>query len=238
MIYTDSDLPKGSSSKPYIFTNFVSTVDGKVQILTNWKSYWPIGSKTDHDTLTQLRSLADCLIHGSKLANIFPFVESIHTEKLKSLRRKLGKSEILPYVVLSNHPNKNLIVKLESPDKTYLITSKNSYLPSGSDKLVKIVRIGEDEIDLIKLMSFLSINLGTKRILVEGGPTLLGSFLEENLIDEIFLTIAPKIFGNKTGDSLTLVEGRLFEANKIKNLGLISTKTAGDELYIRYRVKK
>lgn len=79
---------------------------------------------------------------------------------------------------------------------------------------------------------------GYKHILVEGGPTLLGSFLKENLIDEIFLTIAPKIFGNDKGNTLTLVEGYLFPPKATKKLKLLSIKQIGDELFLRYRVNK
>lgn len=77
---------------------------------------------------------------------------------------------------------------------------------------------------------------GYKHILVEGGPTLLGSFLKEGLIDEIFLTIAPKIFGSKPGSTKTLIEGILLPSNKFK-LKLISVKKIKDELFLRYTVR-
>ncbi len=73
---------------------------------------------------------------------------------------------------------------------------------------------------------------------MEGGPILLGSFLAENLLDEIFLTVAPKIFGNEPGKTLTLVESRLFPADEIRNLNLISVKQIEEELFLRYRILK
>lgn len=77
---------------------------------------------------------------------------------------------------------------------------------------------------------------GYKNILVEGGPTLLGSFLKKNLMDEIFLTIAPKIFGSEKGSTLTLVENYLFPKEAIKKLKLLSVKQIENELYLRYKV--
>lgn len=79
---------------------------------------------------------------------------------------------------------------------------------------------------------------GYKRVLVEGGPTLLGSFLEGDLLDEIFLTIAPKIYGTKAGTTLTLVEGILFPKNSTKKLRLLSVKPIGDEVFLHYKVEK
>ena len=76
---------------------------------------------------------------------------------------------------------------------------------------------------------------GYKHVLVEGGPTLLGSFLKENLIDEVFLTIAPKIYGTENLATKNLVEGILFPPREIKKLKLLSVKKIKDELFLRYR---
>ncbi len=78
---------------------------------------------------------------------------------------------------------------------------------------------------------------GYKNILVEGGPTLLGSFLKMDLIDEIFLTIAPKIYGTQDDISKTLVEGVLFSPHKVKTLKLVSMKKIGNEVFLRYALK-
>ena len=154
--------------------------------------YWPIGSKKDHEVLTELRLYADCLIHGGNLAREFGeiTIKSLLKEEFKALRKKLGKKPDLPYI-------------------------------TGTHNLKKLSK------DLYKK--------GYKNVLVEGGPTLLGSFLRMNLIDEIFLTIAPRIFGTESNLTLSLVEGQLFPPNKIKNLKLISVKTISDEIFLRYK---
>ncbi len=77
---------------------------------------------------------------------------------------------------------------------------------------------------------------GYQNILVEGGPTLLGSFLKENLIDEIFLTIAPKIYGTQNLTTLNLVEGILFSPDKIKHLKLLSVRKIDNEIFLHYRI--
>ena len=51
---------------------------------------------------------------------------------------------------------------------------------------------------------------GGKRILVEGGPRLLGDFYAEHLVDEQFLTLSPQIAGRDSGDGrLSLVMGKV-----------------------------
>lgn len=204
MIYPNLKFPK-ISKRPFFYTNFVQTVDGKVAVKR--EGYWPIGSQTDHEVLVELRAYADCLIHGGNLARQFGrlTLENLQKSSFKKLRRKLGKGEKLPYYVVTNHP------------KT---------IPGGP------IIVGADLVALTKQLR----TKGYKEVLVEGGPTLLGSFLMENLMDEIFLTIAPKIFGNEKGGTLSLVEGYLFPPKTTKILKLLSVKQIGDELYLRYKI--
>lgn len=190
MLYPNLKFPK-AVKRPFFYTNFVQTVDGKVAVKE--KGYWPIGSRVDYQVLTELRSYADALIHGGNLARQFG------EQTVKSFKK--------PYYVITNHPQS--------------LNNLNANIFSGN--LSSLVKKLQEQ--------------GYKYVLVEGGPTLLGSFLKMGLIDEIFLTIAPKIYGSKMGSTQTLVEGILLPPNQYK-LKLISVKKIKDELFLRYSVKK
>jgi len=72
---------------------------------------------------------------------------------------------------------------------------------------------------------------GFETVIVGGGATVNGSFLKENLVDEIWLTIEPKIFG----EGMPLFNG----ANVNINLELISVeKIDANVLQVRYKVIK
>ncbi len=208
MLYPKLKFSKPLKGRPFFYTNFVSTIDGKVTAPD--PSYWPIGSRKDYETLTELRAYADCLIHGGGLARQFGEVtlKSINQTLFKQMRRANGKSAKLPYYVITSHPDSLVHLREEA-------TIFSDDLPSLVEELSE---------------------QGYKHVLVEGGPTLLGSFLKEGLMDEIFLTIAPKIFGSKPFLTKTLVEGILLPLNKFK-LKLISVKKIKNELFLRYRVK-
>lgn len=183
--------------RPFFYTNFVSTLDGKTAVKK--AGYWPIGSEVDHKVLEELRSHADVLIHGSNLAKQFG------EQTLKSLKKI-------------------------HPDLAYYIVTYN---PKQFSHLKGANITSSDPKTLSKEL----FKKGYKNILVEGGPTLLGSFLKEGLIDEVFLTIAPKLYGTDKNSALTLVEGVLFPPKNIKKLRLLSVKQRGDELFLRYRVE-
>ncbi len=213
MMYPNLKFPR-VKHRPFFYTNFVSTIDGKAQVLKNTKDYWPIGSALDYKTLLELRAYADVLIHGKNTALGHATVMSLSKPEFKKAREKLRKKDIL-YIVMSNNPNSKLKKHVQHPAVTTEIT--------GSDVLT--------------LASSLH-KRGFQHVIIEGGPTIMGSFFKHDLIDEVFVTIAPKIFGNKPNTTLSMVEGYLFPADKIKTCALISVRKVNDEVYLRYRIHR
>jgi dihydrofolate reductase len=68
---------------------------------------------------------------------------------------------------------------------------------------------------------------GEKQVLVVGGPRLATSFLKDNLIDELWLTLEPRLFG--TGDSIVTEEKldvslNLLSSDKINEQGTLINK--------------
>jgi riboflavin biosynthesis pyrimidine reductase len=72
---------------------------------------------------------------------------------------------------------------------------------------------------------------GARRILCEGGPTLNRALLEAHLVDEIFLTIAPKIIGGD--DPLTIVNGASLATIHLELRSLVERH---GELFLKYGV--
>ena len=225
------------SRRPFFYANFVQTVDGKVQVVTAPRAYWPIGSKTDHATLWRLRAHADVLVHGKRTATWTRHVDKLGAEAFQRQRRRLGKRRPLLYIMVSGRPTARDIAYLATPPagvETLLATTDAAALPASLS--VRTVRLGRHTLDVPALSRHLR-DRGHRRVLVEGGPTLLSAFLAADLVDEIFLTIAPKIFGNVRSSTLTMVEGHLFPPNAVRSLALISARTSADEVYLRYRLK-
>jgi riboflavin biosynthesis pyrimidine reductase len=76
---------------------------------------------------------------------------------------------------------------------------------------------------------------GGGHILTEGGATILGRFLDEGILDELFLTVAPRIAGRtREFPRVGLVEGAAFAAKAAPGGRLVSLKSAGDYLFTRY----
>jgi len=100
---------------------------------------------------------------------------------------------------------------------------------SGLEKRLIVVESGpEGRADLPALLSTLRAE-GVRALLCEGGPTLHAALQAAGLVDELFLTIAPKLIG---GDAPRIVEGALPET---ANLDLAWLLEQDGELFARYR---
>jgi riboflavin biosynthesis pyrimidine reductase len=72
-----------------------------------------------------------------------------------------------------------------------------------------------------------------RRVLVEGGSELNAMLLGQDLVDEIFLTVAPKIkMGRQTP---TIAGGEPFARAELTNWHLHAHHLVNDELFLRYR---
>lgn len=70
-------------------------------------------------------------------------------------------------------------------------------------------------------------------LLVEGGGELNASLFAADLVDELFLTLAPKV---KLGREVpTIAEGEPLPADQLRRFSLVSMTAVQDEVFLRYR---
>lgn len=237
MLYSSLSFPL-RQKRPFFYTNFVATIDGKVQVNTPEQfNYWPIGSTRDHETLIQLRTYADVLVYGKNSALSFNHGNNLAKKEFQEARKQNGKAENMLYLIVCNTISLEDMEVLKSPHSPYtkLIMPESAHVDKKIEDTVEVIRLGKTTVDVLLLSQWLHAN-GYTQVLVEGGPTLLGSFLKADLLDDVFLTIAPKIFGNKLGETLTLVEGHLFSPEHVKKLQLLSVEHYDSEVFLHYRI--
>jgi 2,5-diamino-6-(ribosylamino)-4(3H)-pyrimidinone 5'-phosphate reductase len=100
-------------------------------------------------------------------------------------------------------------------------------------KNVKILQVGNHQVNLKRVLSIL-FNLGIKTILLEGGGNLNWSFIKDDLVDEMRLTIAPWIIGGK--NAISLVEGLGFgKINQAPKYYLLDVKKRDNYVILRYK---
>jgi riboflavin-specific deaminase-like protein len=218
--------PLALPDRPYLVLNFASTLDGRAAI--NGRS-GPIGSATDSEMLQRLRTRVDAVMIGAGTMRAERYGRMVSDPDFRAYRERTGLAHDPLAVVVSN--------RLELPWDAGLFTDGGGRVviftaseeePPETATPVTVVRHPEG-VELDRALEWLLVERGIKSVLCEGGPTLHGRLREGGLVDELFLTIAPKIAG---GEGPRVLEGALADIDEVELAWLLE---ADGELFARYR---
>ena len=256
----DGDLRfrKSPAERPFVIANFVSTLDGVVsyEIKGQAGGSTVSGSDTaDGFIMGLLRASADAVIVGARTVHdasaeslwipeyTYPDAKLLFREYRVNV---LHKPEYPLLVVVSGSGRLELERAIfRTPGvRTAVITTS-----AGSDALVragatKLPSVQIHALDAkngtmapMAMLRLLYAQLGVRRLLHEGGPTLFGQFLGAVAVDELFLTLSPQIAGRKR-DAIRpgLVQGMEFIPDRAPGFQLLSVKQRAEHLYLRYYV--
>ncbi len=95
-----------------------------------------------------------------------------------------------------------------------------------------LVELGASEVDVAALLEWLRRERGCGVVLSEGGGMLNAHLFAARAIDELYLTIVPRVLGGSSAP--TIVEGDGFEPDAIPDARLASVEQLGDELFLVY----
>jgi len=221
--------------RPFVYVNMAATVDGKI---TSAKREYPrLTSRHDRETMDRLRAEADAILVGAGTARADDPPLRLRTDEMRSYRRSLGKPETLDRVLVSASLDVDPGSRFFEDDGGARIVATVEGAPpdriTALETRADIWFLGLDRVDLVELLRRLK-DRGVERLLVEGGGELNWGFLEHDLIDELFVTIAPRLLGGR--DAPTLLEGHGLDMAGQRRLKLIDVRREQDELYCHWAV--
>jgi riboflavin biosynthesis pyrimidine reductase len=239
-------------SRPFVFSNFVTTLDGIVSLRTKGHSAGADISgfnAQDRMVMGLLRAIADVVIVGSgtldadrrqiwTAGSIFPEL----TDDYRRLSDAMGKRGPPLNVVVSGSGEIDLRLPVFTSGTVSVLIVTTS---AGAKRLrkqgapnsveVRAIRGSGRAIPPAAILDEVSRVSSAKLILVEGGPRLLGDFYAQRLVDEQFLTLAPQIAGRNAGDGrLSLVMGKTFAPSDPRWGTLIDVRRGSSHLFLRY----
>jgi riboflavin biosynthesis pyrimidine reductase len=203
-----------------VFANFVESVDGVVAFPNAAGESGGIiggGSEADRFLMGLLRASADAVLIGAGTLraarkdlwfpeSIFPDAAPLHAE----LRRALGMGE---------RPTLYVVTGSGRVDREHPALRQGGVLIEGALQPGEILAAIRGS--------------GHRRILCEGGPGLFAELFAAKLVDELFLTLSPRLFGRWAGDGRkALAEARDLQGAALK---LLSVRRNAGHLFLRYR---
>ena len=222
--------------KPFVFINCAMSLDGKIS--TRERRQVKISNDADMERVDALRASADAVLVGMNTAVGDDPKLTVKSEKLRKERVKSGLPETPMKVAMGRIDGLNLdsdfmghgnakIVLFASEDSD---ASKIEELKNRAEIFVMPEKRPGPE----KVVSVLA-SLGVKRLMVEGGGSINFEFLRAGLVDELYVAVAPRIFGGENAP--TLADGDGFQEGKEVNLELIGEEKIGEVLVLKYTVK-
>jgi riboflavin biosynthesis pyrimidine reductase len=212
--------------RPLVAMNFVATVDGRATI---GGVSGPIGSATDTEMLAGLRCRFDAVMIGAGTMRAERYGRLASKRETWERRERIGLPPEPLMVIVSG--------RLDLPWDASLFTDGGGQVliftaseaePPATETPVQVVR-HDGFVNLAEALRRLRREHGVRALLCEGGPGLHGELEGGGAVDDLFLTIAPKLSG---GEAPRILEGELPSPIGLELAWLLEED---GELFARYR---
>jgi riboflavin-specific deaminase-like protein len=227
-----------SSLRPFVFINMAMTADGKIATANRGVSSF--GSKRDQEHLLELRATADAVMCGARTVESDVVTLGPGPARFRRRRRRRGLAEYNLRILVSGsgsiRPDAQIFQYRFSP--ILLLTTARAgrgRIQRLSRRFDEIKVCGKEQVDFVQALAWLRRRWGVRRLLCEGGGELNSALWRAGVVDELHLTVCPKIFGGRHAP--TIAEGRdLNHLTEAAPLRLKSSQRVGEEWFLVYRV--
>ncbi len=206
-------------SRPHVILSAAMSLDGKIATRTGDSK---LSSRKDLLRVDKIRAKMDAILVGKNTM--------LHDDPLLTVKYTAGKNPIRVILdSMGSMKSSSRIVKTCKTIPTIIAVSekikrkKIVYLKRHG---IEVIKCGKNRVDIKKLLHELK-KRGIQNLLVEGGGLTNWSFIKNDLVDEIIITITPFVIGGTKAISLFQGEGfdkiskspflKLKKVYKIKN---------------------
>jgi riboflavin-specific deaminase-like protein len=217
--------------RPYTIANFISSVDGRAAFKGRSGA---LSDQADRELFHGLRELADAVLVGTGTLRAERYGRLVRDPERRRRRVQDGRSpEPLACVVTRSGKLPMDIPLFSEPEARVVVFSAEAHDFSGCGAQVQLVRLDRRELTLVTVLGELRSDFGIGLLLCEGGPTVFGSLLHDKLVDELFLTLAPKLAGGGTSPAISSGP----ELMELQPARLVWALEHTSALYLRYEVE-
>lgn len=216
-------------NRPHVIVNCAMSADGKIALPT--RKQLKLSSEEDMKRVYKLRNEYDAVLVGvGTILSDDPklTVKESYVKKPKQPIRIIldahCKTPKNAHAV--NNVTKTLIITLQKCEKNY-------------GKHVEIIKCKTGRKGLVDLNQLLDIlyKRGIKKLMVEGGGTVIWNFLNQKLVDDLYVYVSPVIVGGRYTPTMADGEGiKIFE-DTIR-LKIVRVRRLGKGVLFHYKMRK
>lgn len=232
--------PGSRAPRPFVLVNMAMTADGK--IATANRAVSSFGSRRDHGNLLNLRATADAVMAGARTVDSAKVTLGPGPARYRRLRLRRNLAEYNLRVIVSRSgsvdPEAEVFRHRFSPILVLATRRAGELNLKKLRAVADAVKIcGTQEIDFRRALRWLGGRWGVRRLLCEGGGELNDALFRAGLVDELHLTLCPKIFGGHAAP--TIADGRgVLKLADAAGFTLKSMKRVGNELFLVFDARK
>jgi 5-amino-6-(5-phosphoribosylamino)uracil reductase len=226
------------TSRPRILINFAVSLDGKINPVPGRRvgRFVMSRGKEDWRRMRVLRERADAILIGAENLRVDDPALALDPDE-RDRRRAAGQALPARIVVTRRgegiRPDAKIFDRLTG-GPAYVVHA--AVMPAATravlGRVAQLVELGEELVPTEALLGWMHGPLGARTVMCEGGGVLVADMFAAHAVDEMYLTVVPRILGGTAAP--TLAAGPGFGPDEIPDAKLVSVEQVGDELYLRY----
>lgn len=218
------------SGLPWVIAKWAQTIDGRIATRTG-DSWW-ISGETSRRRVHALRGRVDAVLTG---------IGTVLADDPQLTARSVPVRRIAQRIVVdpgARTPPESRLVRSEHQAPVLIVHAPDPTARARAKTLqtlgVQTLEWEQSEIDLRRLLAWLSAERGVSSVLVEAGPGLMGRLARADLIDELWQFTGAQLLGDE--EAMPPVRGdvvpRIADGRRYR---LLRTRSIGDDVLSIYR---
>ena len=223
------DVPV-AAGRPGVRLNMIASVDGAAAV--DGRS-GGLGGSADHRLFFVLRALADVVLVAAGTVRAEGYGPAALPDGLRAGRRDRAQTPVPPIAVVSRSCrldwDSSLFTAATVRPLVVTVTDAPPAQLARATEVADVIVAGEGDVDFGRALAALA-ERGVRSVLVEGGPSLNAQLASAGLLDEVCLTLAPRLVG---GEAKRILAGA--GAARPRGLRLSSVCEEDEYLFLRFR---
>jgi riboflavin-specific deaminase-like protein len=229
-------MPARPLPRPFVTANFAVTWDARISTRRGTSS--DFSSPRDKRRLLEIRAPCDAVLASVKTVATDNIAMGLPDPALRAARAKRGQSAYPLRVLLTNSGRIDPALRIFQHTFSSIVIFSTTRMPAQVRRTLApkadLWLHDAATVNLAAMLATLRAEYAVKRLVCEGGSRVFRALLAEELVDELHLTLAPRIFGGHAAPTLTGISEQFLPSST--GLRLRSMEVIDGECFLRYRI--